>query len=355
LANSIETHPCEQGPKSTNIQQRSEAVDFIIRPLEQRDFPACLELLRGHLAYPASILPELPKVWGRLLHEDALVAIVVESGSLDSMPGTILGFGLVVFVTDAWAAAAQTGEEPYLTVRTIRQELSGSSPILRPTAIRRANSGSGLNVLHLHYGEARLSEELRAPVRSKVMLAFIEYMRGYRIKGMIQELWDEVPPQAILNGPYPIVKDYAAYFDRQGEPPPPLGQRAFLGSLTREDILGNYGHIAAPVFVHTPPRLGFTRAEQRMLRQAVFGYTDVELARRLQLALPTIKNRWRALYDRLGHIAPELVHEIGCSSNQAVRGHEKRRRMLEYVRRHPEELRPGLWQTRPVRKKSAAG
>jgi hypothetical protein len=92
-----------------------------------------------------------------------------------------------------------------------------------------------------------------------------------------------------------------------------------------------------------------------MLRQAVFGYTDVELARRLQLALPTIKNRWRALYDRLGHIAPELVDEIGCSSNQAVRGQEKRRRVLEYVRRHPEELRSGLWQTRPVRKKSAAG
>jgi hypothetical protein len=92
-----------------------------------------------------------------------------------------------------------------------------------------------------------------------------------------------------------------------------------------------------------------------MLRQAILGYTDVELARRLQLALPTVKNRWRALYDRLGRIAPELVHEVDCSSNQAVRGQEKRRRLLEYLRRHPEELRPGLWQTRTVRKRSAAG
>ena len=171
------------------------------------------------------------------------------------------------------------------------------------------------------------------------MLAFIEYMRGYRIKAMIQEFWDEVPPQAILNGPCPVVKDYAPYFEGRGELPPPLGQRPFLGSLTREDILGNYGHIAAPVFVYTPPRLGFTRAEQRMLRQAVFGYTDVELAQRLQLALPTIKNRWRTLYDRLGRIAPELVLEMDSPSSQAVRGQEKRRRFLNYVRRHPEELR----------------
>src|SRR5215469_14650082 len=40
-------------------------------------------------------------------------------------------------------------------------------PVVRTraaSAIRRARSGSGLNVLHLHYAEARLSEELRSPV-----------------------------------------------------------------------------------------------------------------------------------------------------------------------------------------------
>jgi DNA-binding CsgD family transcriptional regulator len=99
-------------------------------------------------------------------------------------------------------------------------------------------------------------------------------------------------------------------------------------------------------------RLGFTRAEQQLLRQAILGYTDVELARRLEVALPTVKNRWRALYDRLGHIAPELVVEIDGSSNPAVRGQEKRRRLVDYVRPHPEELRPGLWRTRTDRKEA---
>ena len=64
-------------------------MDFLVRPVEERDFPACLDLLRGHLAYPASILPELPKVWRRLLREDALVTAVAESGSLDSRSGPI--------------------------------------------------------------------------------------------------------------------------------------------------------------------------------------------------------------------------------------------------------------------------
>jgi hypothetical protein len=148
-----------------------------------------------------------------------------------------------------------------------------------------------------------------------------------------------------------VVTDYADFFQRRGEALPPPGQRPFLLGVTRQEVLADFGRSVAPAFVETPPRLGFTRAEQQLLRQAVFGYTDVELARRLQLALPTIKNRWRALYDRLGLIAPELVVEIDCSSG--VRGQEKRRRLIEYVRRHPEELRPGLWRTRPDRKVNA--
>ena len=330
-------------------------MDFLVRPVEERDFPACLHLLRGHLAYPASILPELPKVWRRLLREDALVTAVAESGSLDSKPGSILAFGMVVFVTDAWMASAQAGEEPYLSARTIRQELAGPSPILRPEAIRRENAGSGLNAVHLHYVEAPLSEELRPALDHRMRLAFVEDMRGYRLKAALIEVWDEVPLYSIKGAPYPLITDYAAYFERRGEPLPPLGRRPFLLGMTRQEVLSDFGRGMAPAFVETPPRLGFTRAEQQMLRQAIFGYTDVELAERLQLALPTIKNRWRALYDRLGQIAPELVAEIDCSSNPAVRGQEKRRRLLDYVRRHPEELRPGLWRTHPDRKGSAAG
>ena len=330
-------------------------MDFVIRPLEERDLPACVELLRGHLAYPASILPELPKVWRRLLREDALVAIVVESEGSEAKPGTILAFGVAVFVTDGWMAAARTGDEPYLAVRTIRQELAGPSPFLLPAAIRRANHGDGVNVLNLHYAETPLSEELREALEYRIQLAFVEYMRGYRVKAVLQELWDEVRPQAIVNGPYAVATDYAGYFRNRCEPLPPLGQRPFLLSLTRQDVAGHFGHVAASIFIHTPPRLGFTRAEQRMLRQAVFGYTDIELAQRLHLALSTIKNRWRALYERLALVAPDLAPQPNPSFNEAVRGQEKRRRLLEYVRRHPEELRPGLWRTRPDRKGSAAG
>jgi hypothetical protein len=321
-------------------------VDFIVRPLEERDLSDCLQLLRGHLAYPASIFPELPRLWRKLLREDAAVTVVAERGSLESKPGNILAFGMVVFVTDAWMAANHAGHEPYLSVRTIRQELVGPSPILRPKAIRRDNAGAGLNVLHLHYVAAPFAEGFRPDFDYRMRRAFVEDMRGYRIKAALIELWDEVPPHAINGGPYPVLTDYADFFRRRGEALPPAGQGPFLLGVTRQEVLADFGRAVAPAFVETPSRLGFTRAEQQLLRQAILGYTDVELADRLELALSTVKNRWRGLYDRLGRIAPELVIDMNSPSNPSVRGQEKRRRLLEYVRRHPEELRPGLWRTR---------
>ncbi len=321
-------------------------MDFIVRPLEERDISACVHLLRGHLAYPSSIFRELPRVWRRLLCEDAAVTAVAEAGSLDSKPGSILAFGMVVFVTDAWMAANQAGKEPYLSVRTIRQELTGPSPILRPDTIRRDNAGHGLNALHLHYVSAPLAERFQPTLDYRMRLAFVEDMRGYRLKSALIELWDEVPPHAIRGGPYPVITDYADFLQGRGEPLPMPGQRPFLLGIARQEALADFGRAVAPAFVETSSRLGFTRAEQQLLRQALLGYTDVELARRLELALPTVKNRWRALYDRLAEIAPELVFDVESASNEAVRGQEKRRRLLEYVRRHPEELRPGLWRTR---------
>jgi hypothetical protein len=329
-------------------------VDFIVRPLEERDLSACLRLLRGHLAYPASILPEIPRVWQKLLRDDAAVTAVAEAGNLESKPGEILALGMVVFVTDECMLANQRGDAPYLSVRTIRQELAGPSPILRPRAIRHHNAGNGLNALHLHYVAAPLSEPFRPDLDYRMRLAFVEDMRGYQVKATLIELWDEVPPQAISGGPYPVLTDYADYFERRGEALPPPGQRPFLLGVTRQEVLEDFGRAVAPAFVETPPRLGFSRAEQQLLRQAAFGYTDVELATRLELALSTVKNRWRALYDRLGRVAPELVVDVDSSSEMAVRGQEKRRRLLEYVRRHPEELRPGLWRARPSKRASTA-
>jgi hypothetical protein len=323
------------------------------RPLERRDFEACVGLLRERLAYPAEILARLPEAWRRLLADEAIISAVVEDLARPAA-SRIVAFGTSLFVTEAFMREACQGREPYLNARLIAHELDGKSPVLRPPEIRRGNSGNGLDLIVLHYSEERerLTPEERQQVRYRALEGFVVSHRGYRLKEMLQEYWDEIELPYILNGWGLLRTDYAEYFRRRGLPLPPSDMRPYLVGLSRAEALIDPGRLAAPLFVYTPPRFFFSAGEQRLLRSALLDAANEELARSLRIAMPTVKGRWRAIYDRVSAIDPEMLSESGVADVPgARRGKEKRRRLLEYIRQHPEELRPHL---RPRSRCSAA-
>ena len=81
----------------------------------------------------------------------------------------------------------------------------------------------------------------------------------------------------------------------------------------------------------------FRAREQQLLQRALLGETDTEIADVLGLAPDTVKARWRTIYERVSEHAPELLPQ---EAGDLKRGAEKRRRLLHYLRHHPEELRP---------------
>jgi DNA-binding CsgD family transcriptional regulator len=313
-------------------------MDLRSRPLEPRDLRACSRLLRGGLAYPAATLAQLEAFWTRLLGDAALSSAVIESPGL-GRPSQ-LAFGASVFVTDEYMRAARSAAEPYLTARTVALEFTGRSPILRPAAVRRASAGDGLNVLLVHYGEdrERLAPEQRAEVRYKMHETFLASHRGYKIKEILQEFWDEIELPFILNGWGAVRSDYGEYFRSRGLVSPAPERRPYLVGFTRKEARADPGNMSSPLFLYTPPRLAFSRAEQALLARALLGETDEQLARSLNLAMPTVKGRWRRIYARVAAASPELLPE-SADLPERVRGREKRRRLLEYLRRHQEELR----------------
>jgi DNA-binding CsgD family transcriptional regulator len=310
--------------------------------MDESDFDLSASLLAGRLAYTPDVVAELPGVWTLLLEDHAMNAVVFEnrsgSGSLE-----FLAFGVSVFVTDAWAAAAGSGAEPYLTARTLRAELEdGPSPILRLRDIERRPDAS-LNIVILHYGEApSLEPDLARALRYRVLQEFLRTNCGYRIAEVMQEVWDEIDPEFLHEGWGNVRTDYASYFAVRGEPLPPPAQRPYLVGLSREEALREPGDLMAPLFIHTPARLSFSPAEKRVIRKALPGRTDSELAEELHIALPTVKSHWRSIYRRVHRADPDLFGSARARSSGGgrLRGKEKRRRLLEYVRRHPEELCP---------------
>lgn len=315
-------------------------IDLVARAMERHDFGSCLHLLQDGLGYPEDVLGLLARFWERLLEDEALTTTVIEARDPEGWP-LVAGFGASVFVTDDWMEQASHGDEPYLTARTVKQEIEGRSPILRPAQVAEANT-RGLNVLILHYAETPgLAAPTRPALRYRMFQALIESHRGYRIEAVLQEFWDEIDPEFVTHGWGRLLTNYAGYFHSRGEPVPPEGKGPLLVGITRSEVEANPGAIAAPLFVHVPPRIGFTPAEQRLLRAALSGQTDIELTESLGLSISTVKSRWRNVYQRVAHQTPELLSDLPSMPSGAGRGKEKRRRLLDYLRRHPEELRPG--------------
>jgi hypothetical protein len=52
-----------------------------------------------------------------------------------------------------------------------------------------------------------------------------------------------------------------------------------------------------------------------------------------------VKKLWRLVHQRALDAMPHLFDEAGASDG-GTRGPEKRRTLLQYLRQHPEELRP---------------
>jgi len=300
------------------------------------DLTGCLALLQGRCAYHAATLERLPLLW-RKLCQDATLNFAVVEDQTRPQNRRLLAFGASVFVTDAYMARARAGAKPYLTGRTIQAELEGPSPILHhPRTICTVQAKDGLNLLNLHYAEVKdgLDLEAQQQVRFLIFEAFVAQHKGYRVKEILQEIWDdEIPLPYIVNGWGPVRSDYPEFCAsrRPGEP------RPYLLGLTRQEADAVPGWLAAPIFVWTPPRFGFSPAEQALLAPALGGGTDRDLAHALGLALPTIKSRWRQIYDRVAAVSPELLPDR--QEVDGRRGDEKRRRLTEYLRHHLEELR----------------
>lgn len=326
-------------------------MDLTIRPFESADTPFCTKLLRPRVAYLPAVLAELPRVWSRWLEEDAMTAVVVEDHAQTSRQN-IVGFAVGVFIDDAWLDTAMSAAEPYLSARTIAAELKHKvSPVLRPREIGRENGRNGLNILNLHYCEAPgLSVEMSLGLRFRLMTAFLEGFRGYNVKAVVQEFWDEISHEFIVNGWGAVINDYSDYYAAQGQSAPEPGRRPYLVATDRDRARSHPGDQTAILFQNATARFSFTRTHKKILREALHGKTDTDLATRFGIALATIKSHWRSIYGEISARAAELFPDTAKDGGRgARRGQEKRRQLLEYLRRHPEELCLGVNERRSPR------
>jgi hypothetical protein len=271
----------------------------------------------------AFVHSKLPEFWSAMMASPSVLPLMVEDQS--GPQPKVVASRLMAAVKDSFADEMLTGEV-HLPVgaEVVRRWLDGKPVTLTPVELKLANKGRGLRLLTVHIWEAVPKEipRLYCDVCASQTEGMTHYLRGANVAELIEDACDEYHSE--VNDSIGYVK--RAQFECGG----------WVGSITQADAEKNWAMHVASVFQYRPPRLELTQTYKEILRPALGGMTDEEMAETLCLSLSAVKKRWVAIYD---HVSTKGLM-AGGPACEGKRGTERRRVLLEYLRWHPEELNP---------------
>ncbi len=271
--------------------------------------------------------------WNTLWQSLTPYGIVVEN--LEPPRTTVVGLMVGVLVPDDCVDHCVAAPEPYLLSNVARLISSGrtKAPTIDDIAICNSGDGSNLLVCYLGWFGQEPSKEPSATIRGLVVNAFSERHGGNRIKLMLGEVGEHLLDVAIRYGTK-VLNDYSTWAAQNGV----VGNsdRPYVVGVEKEDGLAGGNFWIQRMFTYFPPRFLFTASQREILLLAREGYTDVEIAQKLEVTTDAIKRRWVKIYGRVQEVFPALLP----SSPEGSRGQEKRRALLNHLRDRPEEMRP---------------
>jgi len=310
--------------------------------MQLKDIRECVEHIAAH--------PVLGPRYGKLIEQlpsrlrFALANAVTWFEICEELEGSatrFLGAAMTAFVSDDFLQELKSAPMFWVGPELVKRIANRESPLLSEAQVRDANSAAGLNLLAWHC-TCHPRDVLRGEVATTVMTVFDQHHRGFWLR--------EIVGQADCVEHYCGMRNGGGlYFDRvQGAYVnyPELNARNFSDEprtcgLTRDLAFTQGTSWLASLFVsYARPRLGLSRGQQRQLRAALDGETDDELGDSLGISIHAVKMRWRTIYDRAACVHDLVADRSRLDGEMRGRGREKKQRLLDYVRKHPEELHP---------------
>lgn len=238
--------------------------------------------------------------------------------------------GASVFISDQVADAYLAAPTPFFAAQLMARILAGEPDVvLNVREIARGNTGAGLNLFVLGFTHRYGAEEpptLR-PLLARAIEHFVYAHRGYRLRRMLRE------------DPYPIADVLVASGMTVAHDFADIGRMVLIAEPSAATHMFPSSTISM-LFNYSAPQVLYSNAERRLLDLAVDGLSDSEIATELDVSANTIKQTWRSVYERTLRKVPLALGAAGQSPLDGVRGQEKRRHLLAYLRDHPQELRP---------------
>jgi len=237
-------------------------------------------------------------------------------------------FGLSVFLQPDFADAYLAAPHPLLGKRLLLdpRPIAGFADI----AAANANRGLCLCVLAANFD---VTSPNAAAALGLCMQATLDMHRGYRIERFINEAVGDANIEFLAtSGAFDFVRTFETAA-------PGTALRSALFTLTKERAAERKSTLL-PLFVYNPPRVGFTPAEQDLLRAALDAAPDDVISARLGIPLSATKARWTRIHQRVAARLPEIRNAVPRPQDMTRRGPQLRHLVLAYVRDNPSELTP---------------
>jgi len=310
---------------------------FRFRLAHPRDLAHCVALLPPGCELTPSVRRRLPEIWAGLLASEARTFPIIDDIEREH-PANIEGFGLSVFVTDAFAEELIGTPRPHVPAQFYERVLAGDKILLTREQLHAAHLTDGINVLALHFGLRNhdLSDPRSVQVLNAGSAGFYFFHGGYRLRTIMVEHYGEQAARYMERGGFRLVHDFRRTAAFAGVTDYAL---PYFFALRREWVEPAVISGLSQLFAAQPPRIHFSAAERRILERALLNESDSAIAEALGISRNAVLKTWRGIYERVNRQLPQLIPKGGATDGS--RGQEKRRHLLLYLRVHLEELRPG--------------
>jgi DNA-binding CsgD family transcriptional regulator len=308
----------------------------------ESDIEQCVALTTDRFLYREDQLPPLGRLWSRLIREKTGVPphVIADANS----PSRVLLFGTFAFVDDERADRYHGLASPKIGYSMAEELEAGGRPFLRRAEVADANANGGVNLVVLHHGYDTRYLESDERLRALTYEIARKHFTGWNLRSYTNEVFAPNPERdgkqmgEALG--FRVLRYTAAQLHEAGIPE---DKAPWVWLATRQDAVANPAvlPLAMMFLSFSVPKFGFSMVEQDALNLALEGFTDEAIAQTLGASLSTIKKRFRAIYEKVqDKIGDDGGVEPLAPLNDGARGLETRRRVLNYLREHPEELRP---------------
>jgi DNA-binding CsgD family transcriptional regulator len=250
--------------------------------------------------------------------------------------GRLMGFGLSGFVRGADVhELVQAGRS--LVAHHLHAESQAERVYLESAGRGRAQRADDLHLVVVTYQQETVDvqDPLAAELAHAGHTAFRLMHEGYAL----QAVWQEGSP---ADAAWMCAGGFLVKHQEAGTPAQP---RWLFGAL-REDVPTHWpSHTLSFVLRRNARRLGLSPSQCRVAELALWNLDDEEVSRQMRITPATVRRHWRTIFERLDasgvlQLESQAVESSLVGSLPDRRGPQRRRKVLDYLRSHLQEIRP---------------